>query len=61
MEDKNTKVNEPTKDAMKGYNPTDRDFQRTPEETDNIDKSEKEADNKRTERANTEPNKSNIN
>ncbi len=34
MEDKNTKVNEPTKDAMKGYDPTDRDFQRTPAETD---------------------------
>ncbi len=61
MEDKNTKINQPIQDAMKGYDPTDRDFQRTPEETDNIDKSELEADNKRTEKANTEPNKSNIN
>ena len=61
MEDKKTNVNQPTQDAMKGYNPTDRDFQRTEGEIDNIDKSEKEADNKRTEKANTEPNKSNIN
>ncbi len=61
MEDKNTKVNEPTKDAMKGYDPTDRDFQRTEKETDLIDKSELEAMNEKTKKANTEPNKSNIN
>ena len=61
MEDKNTKINQPTQDAMKGYDPTDRDFQRTEEETDNIDKSELEADKERTKKANTEPNKSNIN
>ena len=61
MEDKNTKVNEPTQDAMKGYDPTDRDFQRTPEDVDNISKSEKEDADKNTEKANTEPNKNNIN
>lgn len=61
MEDKNTKINQPTVDAMKGYDPTDRDFQRTEEETDNIDKSEIDARNEKTEKANTEPNKSNIN
>lgn len=61
MEDNKTKINQPTQDAMKGYDPTDRDFQRTPEETDRIDQSEIDADNERTEKANTEPNKSNIN
>ncbi len=61
MEDKNTKINQPTTDAMKGYNPTDRDFQRTEEETDKVDQSELDAANEKTEKANTEPNKSNIN
>lgn len=61
MEDDKTKVNQPTQDAMKGYDPTDRDFQRTEEETDAIDQSEIDADNDRTKKANTEPNKSNIN
>lgn len=61
MEDDKTKINQPTQDAMKGYDPTARDFQRTEEETDAIDESEVEADNDRTKKANTEPNKSNIN
>lgn len=61
MEDKNTKINQPTQDAMKGYDPTARDFQRTEEETDGIDQSEVDAANENTKKANTEPNKSNIN
>lgn len=39
-DDKNSK---PTNEAMKGYNPKDRDFQRTEEDLDNISKSEKDA------------------
>ena len=46
---------------MKGYDPTARDFQRTEEETDGIDQSEVDAANENTKKANTEPNKSNIN
>ena len=61
MEDKNTKINQPTEETMKGYNPTARDFQRTEEDIDDISKSEKDEANKNTELANTEPNKSNIN
>jgi len=57
--------NKPTTDAMKGYSPTDRDFQRTPGETDRIDESEIEANpseaNKNTEKANTKPDKDKIN
>lgn len=47
-----------------GYDPTARDFQRTEEETDNISKSEidaeKDEEKKRTERANTPPNRNNV-
>jgi hypothetical protein len=61
----NQKTDKPTTDAMKGYNPTDRDFQRTPQETDSIDESEVEANkeeaNKRTEEANTTPDKNKLN
>ncbi|TKK70892.1 hypothetical protein FC093_04140 [Ilyomonas limi] len=61
----NQKNDKPTTDAMKGYNPTDRDFQRTPEETDRIDQSEIDANqeeaNKNTERANTKPEKDKMN
>ncbi len=60
MED-NKKTSEPTTESMKGYNPTNRDFQRTEEDIDNISKSEKDEANKNTAAANTEPNKSNIN
>ena len=60
----NQEQNKPTTDAMKGYNPTDRDFQRTPEETDRIDESEvvanKEEANKNTEQANTKPDKDKV-
>ena len=60
----NQEQNKPTTDAMKGYNPTDRDFQRTPEETDRIDESEvianKEEANKKTEQANTTPDKDKV-
>ena len=61
----NQKTDKPTTDAMKGYNPTDRDFQRTGPETDGIDQSEVEADkddaNKNTEKANTTPDKNKMN
>ena len=56
----NQKTDKPTTDAMKGYNPTDRDFQRTEQETDQISQSEKEELNKRTEEANTTPNKNRM-
>jgi hypothetical protein len=36
------KSDKPTSDAMKGYNPKDRDFQRTEEDLDDVSKSEKE-------------------
>ena len=57
----NQKTDKPTTDAMKGYNPTDRDFQRTPEETDSISQSEKDELNKNTEKANTKPDKNHMN
>jgi len=57
----NQKGGKPTIDAMKGYNPTDRDFQRTEEETDNISQSEKEELNKNTAEANTKPEKDKLN
>ena len=40
---KKEKNEKPTDDAMKGYNPADRDFQRTEKEVDNVSGSEKEA------------------
>jgi hypothetical protein len=67
--DNNQEQNKPTADAMKGYNPTDRDFQRTPEDTDQISQSENDANadlankeeaNKNTAQANTEPNKDKV-
>jgi hypothetical protein len=36
------KSDKPTSEAMKGYNPKDRDFQRTEEDLDDVSKSEKE-------------------
>lgn len=51
----------PTNDAMKGYDPTDRDFQRTENDIDNISKSEKDEADKNTEKANTTPDKNKIN
>ena len=54
MENDKEKNSEPTPENIKkanaGYNPADRDFQRTEEDVDNIDKSEKEALEKRNER-----------
>ncbi len=59
MDDKN-KNSEPTsKNTDANYNPTNRDFQRTEEETDSISASEKE-EQERTERGNTEPDKNKI-
>jgi hypothetical protein len=56
------KKDELVKDPDANYNPTDRDFQRTEEETDAVSKSEKEheAANKRTEEGNTKPDKNKI-
>jgi hypothetical protein len=39
---KNDKNKKSTEAPMKSVNPKDRDFQRTPEETDNVDESENE-------------------
>jgi hypothetical protein len=39
---KNNKNKKPTDTPMKSENPKNRDFQRTPEETDNVDESENE-------------------
>jgi hypothetical protein len=39
---KNDKNRKPTDAPMKTENPKNRDFQRTPEETDNVDASENE-------------------
>jgi len=63
--DNNNNKQQPTPTAGQGYDPTARDFQRTEEETDNISESEVEAtnkkeENKRTEQANTEPNKNKV-
>ncbi len=67
MENDKAKNSEPTpkniKKANAGYNPADRDFQRTEEDVDNIDKSEKEELKKRNERlekATTTPNKDRV-
>jgi hypothetical protein len=49
------------KNAMKGYNSKNRDFQRTEEDVDNVNKSEKDLLNERTEKANTKPDKNKIN
>ncbi|MGI8950742.1 MAG: hypothetical protein ACR2FN_04055 [Chitinophagaceae bacterium] len=57
----NKKNSEPKGENIKGdYNPTNRDFQRTEEETDSISNSEKE-NNKNTDKANTKPTKNKIN
>ncbi len=56
--DKNEK---PTDDAMKGYNPADRDFQRTEEDVDNVSGSEKEALEKKRKREDKTPRKDNNN
>lgn len=66
MENNKTK-SEPTpeniKKASKDYNPANRDFQRTENETDNVSKSEKEEMEKRKQRlekGSTTPNKNRI-
>ena len=60
MED-NKKAKDPLADAGKGYDPTARDFQRTEPETDQISQSEKDELNRRTEEANTKPDKDHLN
>lgn len=67
MENTKVKDSEPTpeniKSASKGYNPANRDFQRTENETDDVSKSEKEEMEKRKERlerGSTTPNKNRI-
>jgi hypothetical protein len=59
---KDTKKKDESKNPDANYNPTDRDFQRTEEETDAVSKSEKEHEeaNKRTEEGNTKPDKNKI-
>ena len=47
-------------DPIKGYDHTDRDFQQTENDIDNVSKSEKDALNQRTKRANTKPGKHKI-
>jgi hypothetical protein len=67
MEDSKTKNSEPTseniKQASEGYNPANRDFQRTEDEIDDVSKSEKEELEKRKERlekGSTTPNKNRM-
>lgn len=48
------------KNAMKDYNPKDRDFLGTEEDIDNVSKSEKDALNERTKKANTKPDKNKV-
>ena len=63
---KNKSKSEPTAKNIKantGYNPTDRDFQRTEEDIDDVSKSEKEAleeRKKRTHVASSKPDKNHI-
>lgn len=45
---------------MANYDHTDRDFERTENDIDNVSKSEKDALNKRTEKANAKPDKNKI-
>jgi len=61
MKDTKKKDNTP-QNTDANYNPTDRDFQRTEEETDAVSKSEKEHENanKRTEEGDTKPDKNKI-
>ncbi len=59
MED--NKKKDPLADAGKGSDPTARDFQRTEPETDEISQSEKDEMNRRTEEANTKPDKDRLN
>jgi hypothetical protein len=54
------KKNKQTENPDANYNPTNRDFQRTEEETDAVSKSEKDYENKRTEEGNTKPDKNKI-
>lgn len=67
MENDKNKNSEPTpeniKKANEGYNPKNRDFQRTEKDVDEVDKSEKEELEKRNERlekASTTPNKNRV-
>jgi len=66
MENNNKKNSEPTPENIQenaNYNPANRDFQRTEEETDDVSKSEKEELEKRKQRtheASTKPDKDHI-
>jgi hypothetical protein len=67
MENNNKQNSEPdaqnVQEANKGYNPGDRDFQRTEEDIDDVSKSEKEELEKRKQRTHegsTQPDKDNI-
>ena len=64
MENNNKKTNsEPTPENTNAdFNPTARDFQRTEEDIDSVSESEREhvEENKRTEQANTTPDKEHV-
>lgn len=67
MENSNKKNSEPNAQNVKkesaGYNPTNRDFQRTEEDIDDVSKSEKEELEKRKQRtheASTKPDKNHV-
>ena len=64
MEDNNKQNSQPkAQGANKGYDPTDRDFQRTEGDIDDVSKSEKEELEKRKQRtheASTKPDKNHI-
>jgi len=68
MKDTEKKDKQKSENPMKGYNPTARDFQRTEEDIDSVSQSEKEEldatdgedTNKRTEKGNTTPNKNRM-
>jgi len=68
MKDTEKKDKQKSENPMKGYNPTARDFQRTEEDMDSVSQSEKEElnatdgedANKRTEKGNATPNKNRM-
>jgi hypothetical protein len=58
MKDKQKKTEK--ENPMANYNPTDRDFQRTENDADNVSKFERDAMNKKTAKANTKPGKNKV-
>ena len=60
VEKKNKQKKIEKEDPMAHYDPKDRDFQRTENDMDSVSKSERDALNKRTEKANTKPDKNKL-